>query len=144
MWNICTHPTNPTILIAIGEAVPAGYTIEAQTSNPNYLTDSAIVPAGRKITVLAFRNRFTKTEKIMIEMASLDDPSGTIQQRQLAAALRVDMQDSNSAAFIDLDRPDTRAGITTLETYQLIATGRATQILDAPVLDVEMPQSHVY
>lgn len=53
MWNICTHPTNPTILIAVGDSIPSGYTVEAQTSNPNYLADTTVVPVAANPTTLA-------------------------------------------------------------------------------------------
>lgn len=94
-------------------------------------------PALRRVTKLAFRNRFTKTEKVGIEFAALDDPSAPMSQRQKAAALRADLKDQEQATFIDLDDPDTRSGVLTLETLGLIAPGRATEILDAPVLETE-------
>lgn len=96
----------------------------------------------RWITVLAFRNRFTKAEKVTLELAALDNPAGTAEQRQLAAALRSDMKDTDNAAYIDLDRADTRAGVIALETYGLIGSGRALQILDAPVQAHERPSTN--
>jgi hypothetical protein len=98
-------------------------------------TDPA--PAARHITTLAFRNRFTRAEKVTLEMAALDNPAAAMAQRQQAAALRADLKDQESATFIDLDRPDTRAGVQALEAAGLIAEGRALQILDAPVQDLE-------
>ena len=91
----------------------------------------------RRITKLAFRNRFTKAEKAGIEFAALDDPTAPIAQRQQAAALRADLKDQEQATFIDLDDEDTRTGILTLEAVGLIAAGRALEILDAPVQDKE-------
>ena len=91
----------------------------------------------RRITKLAFRNRFTKAEKTGIEFAALDDPTAPIAQRQQAAALRADLKDQEQAAFINLDDEDTRTGVLTLEAVGLIATGRAVEILDAPVQDME-------
>jgi hypothetical protein len=90
-----------------------------------------------KITVLALRNRFTQTEKVTLEMAALDNPSATAQQRQLAAGIRVMMADLNVATFVDVTRPDTIAGIHTLETYGLIGAGRAAQILSTDTLLIE-------
>lgn len=91
----------------------------------------------RRITKLAFRNRFTKAEKAGIEFAALDDPTASIAQRQQAAALRADLKDQEQATYIDLDDPDTRTGVLTLEAVGLIAAGRALEILDTPVQDKE-------
>ena len=93
--------------------------------------------ADRRITKLAFRNRFTKAEKAGIEFAALDDPTAPISQRQQAAALRADLKDQEQATFIDLDDEDSRAGVLTLEAVGLIANGRAVEILDTPVQDNE-------
>lgn len=87
----------------------------------------------RRITVLAFRNRFTQAEKIAMEIAQLDDPAAPMPQRQAAAALRVQLADVASATYIDLDRADTRAGVEALEAAGLIAAGRAAQVLDGEV-----------
>lgn len=96
-----------------------------------------IEPLSTKITKLAFRNRFTTTEKVTLEIASLDNPAAAMPARQQAAALRVNLADTAAAAFIDLSRLDTRAGVQMLETAGLLGIGRALQILNAPVLDNE-------
>ncbi len=90
-----------------------------------------------KVTRLAFRNRFTQPEKVMLEMAALDDPTAPMPARQQAAALRAYLADLAAATFIDLARADTRAGVQFLETASLLGEGRALQILDAPVLPEE-------
>lgn len=79
-------------------------------------------------------------------MASIDNPALALDNpaRQLAAALRVDLKDADNASFIDLDRPETRAGVIALETYTIIAAGRALEILDAPIQAIERPLEHVY
>ena len=92
-----------------------------------------------RITRLAFRNRFTQAEKVALELAALDDPAAPMAQRQLSAAIRASMADTAAATFIDLGRPDTRAGVQMLETGGLLATGRALEILDAPVTAEERP-----
>jgi hypothetical protein len=97
------------------------------------------VPNSYKITVLGFRNRFTQTEKITIDMSSLDNPAASMGQRQLAASLRVMMADLAVATFVDISRPDTIAGIQSLETYGIIGAGRANQILTAPITELETP-----
>ena len=111
----------------------------AAASTPVFV-DAPAQPLGgspRRITKLAFRNRFTKAEKAGIEFAALDDPTAPIAQRQQAAALRADLKDQEQAAFIDLDDEDTRTGVLTLEAVGLIAAGRAVEILDTPVQDKE-------
>lgn len=141
MWNICTRVSNPTILVPIGETVPEGYTVEATTSNPNYLTESLGVEGGRWITKLAFRNRFTGTEKVLVEMAALDDPTAAISARQQAAMLRVYLKDVDNSTYVDLDRADTRAGVLAIEALGLIAGGRALVILDAVIQNHERPST---
>jgi bifunctional pyridoxal-dependent enzyme with beta-cystathionase and maltose regulon repressor activities len=94
---------------------------------------------GTKVTVLAFRNRFTQAEKVTMDMASIDNPAGTMQQRQLAASLRVMATDLGVATFVDLARADLIVGVHSLETYGIIGAGRANTILTAPILDSEIP-----
>jgi len=83
------------------------------------------------LTRLEFRNRFTLTEKVAIELAAADNPSNTMQQRQLAATLRVFLDDLAAASYVDETRADTRAGVRALAQYGLIAAGRADEILAA-------------
>lgn len=97
-----------------------------------------LVPTS-KVTRLAFRNRFTQPEKVMLEMAALDDPTAPMPSRQQAAALRAHLADVAAATFIDLARADTRAGVQYLETAGLLGEGRALEILDAPILPDERP-----
>lgn len=96
-------------------------------------------PEARRITKLAFRNRFTPAEKAAIELASVHNQSLAVNDpaNLLAAGLRASLADQRDAAFIDLNRTDTRDGTHMLETYGLIGTGRAVQILDAPITDQE-------
>lgn len=94
--------------------------------------------AGR-ITKLAFRNRFTTAEKVALEIAGLDNPSAPMPARAQAAALRANQADLSAATFVDLQRPDTRAGVQMLEAAGLLASGRALEILDAPIQPHERP-----
>lgn len=91
------------------------------------------------ITKLAFRNRFTAAEKTALELAALHNPSLAInhQSNLLAAGLRASMADQRDASFINLKRPDTRAGVQTLEAVSLLAPGRAAVILDTVPTDEE-------
>lgn len=98
---------------------------------------SQIVPRtatsyGRIITRLAFLSRFTDAEAIAIDLASI---GGTVE----AATLRRAQAKINAAEEIQLDNAETRAGVQALETAGLIAGGRATAILDAPVQAPEVP-----
>lgn len=90
-------------------------------------------PLARHITPLAFRRRFTKAERAAVEWAAVDKSDRPEAERQMAAALRADLKDQEQAKFIDLDDPDLIEGVATLEAYGLIAEGRATEILSAPV-----------
>ena len=93
-----------------------------------------------RVTRLAFRNRFTNAEKVAIEFACLDDPAAPMPQRLQSAALRANQADLAAATFVDLLRPDTRAGVQMLEAAGLLAEGRALEILDAQILPEERPQ----
>lgn len=96
-----------------------------------------VKPENRKITKLAFRNRFTIQEKVAIEIASLDNPSSDMLLRITSATVRTYLQDVASATFIDLNRLDTREGVFKLEEYGIISAGRAAEILDSPIEDIE-------
>lgn len=100
---------------------------------------SLSLPPDTRITRLAFRNRFAQPEKVMLELAALDDPAAPMAQRQQAAAIRVYLADVAASTFVDLARADTRAGVQSLEAAGLLAPGRALQILDAPVQAHERP-----
>lgn len=86
-----------------------------------------------RITRLAFRNRFTSSEKVAIEFACLDDPTAPMPQRLQSAAVRANQADLAAATFVDLARTDTREGVQMLEAASLLAEGRALEILDAPI-----------
>jgi len=103
----------------------------------NHVAEVVVVPPApsRRATKLQFRNLFTTEEKVAIELAALDNPSADMETRAQAAGLRVFLEDLDSATpdpdgtSIDLDDPRTVAGVNALESYGLIATGRATEIL---------------
>lgn len=93
----------------------------------------------RRVSVLAFRKRYSMAERAAIEWAAVDRAELPQTQRQQAAALRATLADIAAASFIDLDDPDTIAGTQMLESMGLIAAGRAAEILSAPVQEVEKP-----
>lgn len=116
-------------------AIGDGCTVE------DYVPPPPIQPPAEKvnrwITKTAFRNRFTESEKVIIELASIDNPSDTTQKRQIAAALRVANADILVATYIDLERPDTIKGVRMMESIGVIAKGRADDILLAEINEIE-------
>jgi len=97
------------------------------------------IPQNRIITNYAFDMRFTLEERVAIEMAGMDDPAATLEQRAQAAALRVSQERAKKAQFTDLDDPLVISSVQQMEARGLLAAGRAAEILDAPVLDIERP-----
>jgi hypothetical protein len=91
-----------------------------------------------KITRMAFRRRFTEDEKTDLEYAALDVPTASLVARKRAAALRVYMQDVLAAEYINLKDVYVRGGLTKLETFGLLAAGRAAAIGDTPPTDEEL------
>ena len=100
-----------------------------------------ITDFGTIITRAAFRSRFTQAEKVAIELAGLDDPSATMEARSQAAAIRTYQKDVDAAEFIDLTDPATAGGVQALEAAGLLASGRAAEILTAPVQWSELPSN---
>ena len=84
----------------------------------------------KKITKLAFLNRFTDQEAIMVDLAS---QGLTVE----AASMRRYLNKVNAATFIDLESADIYSGIQTLETVGLLDAGRAQEILNNPVQESE-------
>lgn len=117
---------------------PADFDV-ARMGDYVYDGTSLSLPPDTRLTRLAFRNRFTQSEKVMLELAGVDDPTAPMAQRQQAAAIRVHLADVAASTFVDLGRADTRAGVQSLEAAGLLAPGRALQILDAPVQPHERP-----
>lgn len=111
----------------------------ARMADYRYDGEALTLAPDTRITRLAFRNRFSQAEKVMLELAALDDPTAPMPQRQQSAAIRVYLADVAASAFVDLGRADTRAGVQSLEAAGLLAPGRALQILDAPVQAHERP-----
>lgn len=72
----------------------------------------------RNITRLAFRNRFTTSEKVAIYTAAESN-----------VLLRVFLDDLANSQEVDLDFPGTIEGVMALEHFGIIAEGRAAEIL---------------
>ncbi len=132
-WIVRNRATGETAYAYTGD--DAAHFAEFPLDTYNHIREMDLPPAapqGRRITRLAFRNRFAQAEKVAIEIAALDNPAATMAQRAAAAGLRAYNADVNAAQFVDLDRPDTRAGVQALEAFGLIAAGRAFAVLDTP------------
>lgn len=115
---------------------PADFDL-ARTADYHYDGEALTLAPDTRITRLAFRNRFTQAEKVMLELAALDDPASPMAQRQQAATLRVYLADVAASSFINLADPGTRAGVQALEAGGLLAAGRALVILGAPATPSE-------
>lgn len=83
------------------------------------------------ITKLAFRSRFTPTERATITYAARQNTAA-------GASVQSYLDDVQAATYIDLTRADTRAGVQGLETATLLAAGRAAVILDTLPTDEEL------
>lgn len=78
----------------------------------------------KRITKLEFLNRFTQAERVGIRMAAKQ----SVPIEDYLALV-------DAATFIDITRPDTIAGVQTLESIGLLAVGRAAVILDEDQTD---------
>lgn len=103
---------------------------------------------GKKITKLAFKNRFTDNELVFIELASLDDINAPLQNRQQAAMLRVFLGKVSDSTFIDLSRHETITGVSLVMNLMVgMIDGydqnkidqRISEILTTSVSSVEVP-----
>lgn len=124
------------------ESAGIDWTYDGETFAPPPSVDTPQDSAVRRvITRLAFRNRFTLPESIALEVAGLDNPESTPEQRQGAAMIRVMQRMVSDATFIDLDDTDTKNMVMQLESMGLLAPGRALQILTSPITSGEQPLS---
>ena len=123
----------PLTVELVDEAWTQLWTVRAMT--PEELAAQAELEEAqrpkRHMTVLAFRNRFTKSEKVRVELAAIDDPAADLAQRERAATVRVGQADLAAATYVDVDRVDTREDVQAFETMGLLdGPGRALAILD--------------
>lgn len=86
-------------------------------------------PINTTLTKLAFRRLFTQDELVALELAKIDDPNAAIEQRTMAAHLRVFDTLLSQADYVDLTDMSTIAGVHALEGWGLIGPGRAAEIL---------------
>lgn len=98
----------------------------------------------RWITKLAFRQRMTGAERVALKQAQLL-PTREVDETDAAYSARCsipfqlqDMDDLlTDARYIDLGRADTRQMVQALEALQLLAPGRALEILDGEIAEHE-------
>lgn len=83
-----------------------------------------------RVTRLAFLSRFTDQEAIQLDLASQGESFE-------AATLRRYLSKVNAATFVDLERQDTIEGVRALESAGLLASGRADEILQTNITDIE-------
>jgi len=76
--------------------------------------------AGKPITILAFRSRFTDAEKIAIYTAA---------RAEVAVQVWLDDLSAAQGQMVDLDDPRIIAGVHAMEFGGLIGAGRAAEIL---------------
>jgi hypothetical protein len=90
-----------------------------------------VQPNPTKITKLAFLNRFTDAEAVRIDLASMGATTE-------AATLRRELKRIDAADHIDLTNDKLISGLALLEGAGLLASGRATEIMNTPVAEHEV------
>jgi hypothetical protein len=89
------------------------------------------------ITKIAFRDRFTSTEKEDLQMAAVINPSDTAQQKRQASKIQVWLEDIRSSDYIDLTNTRVINGVNAMETVGIIGAGRAAEILSLEIREEE-------
>ena len=97
--------------------------------------------ASTKLTKLEFRSRFTLQEKAAIDLASLDNPQASMEQRMIAASLRAMLADQAMAEFIDLSDESTITGVQYLAQVGLLTEKRAQEVLTHNFVETPDEQS---
>jgi hypothetical protein len=69
-------------------------------------------------------------ELAAIDLAGIDNPQATTEQRMQSATLRVFQTKVTEATFIDLDLEELQQGVGYLEALGLLAIGRAAEIIN--------------
>ena len=84
---------------------------------------------GTRITVLAFRKRFTLEERVALEKRARED-----------AMIRVFLDDVAAATYIDLTDPDLRECLEAAAILGVLEVTRVDEILDKPVRPEELSE----
>lgn len=82
-----------------------------------------------RITVLAFRKRFTLEERVALEKRARED-----------ALIRVFLDDVAAATYIDLSDPDLKECLEAAAALDVIEVNRVSEILDTPATEAELPE----
>lgn len=112
--------------------------VAAGNNPPVVNTVANTLPAAPKIKVGAFRERLGNTVKVKIEMASLDNPAAPLEQRMLAAKLRVMKEDTANSSHIDLGRTDLKAGLLELKAVGIMTDADIDRVYAPPFRDDEL------
>ena len=112
---------------------PEGFELE-NTGNYSYENGVLTLRSESKLTKLQFRKRFTADEKVAIYEAAVTN-----------AALRVFIDDIQSAEFVDLEDVDVIAGVEQLAKNGLISENRAAEILhiSEQVIDLTVKEDEI-
>lgn len=115
-----------------GPSQPANSTSVPPPANaavPLRFHDGAwVITGGTAVSLLAFFNRFTTTERLAIRLAQVSNP-----------VVADFMMLVNAAKFIDLADENTTAGLGYLTSVHLVTAERAQQILNPIIGDAERP-----
>ena len=134
-WRVTERATGTVVYAYTADEAVDWPDYPFSTHNHNIVLPVAEPVPTRRVTKLQFRNLLSTEEKVAIEIASLDNPGGTPEDRLKSAGLRVFLADVESATpepdgtSIDLDDQRTVFWVNALESYGLIATGRAAEVL---------------
>ena len=118
--------------------IDANYTITDYT--PPAPVPEPPAPELKWVSRYAFMARFTNDELAFIKIAGMDNPTKPMPERIAIQKINVMLDMVMASTYIDLNRPETRAGVKSMEAFGLLATGRADEILDAPVQESERYQ----
>lgn len=133
-------PASMSVAATIG-APRANWTGAAWVLVPYAEPPQQAVPpkSSARVSVLAFRRRFTRAERAAIEWAAVDRADLSLTLRQQAAALRATLADQAAATFIDLADPDTVEGVQRLAAMAILTPARAAEIITASIQPEELP-----
>ena len=82
-----------------------------------------------RITVLAFRKRFTLEERVALEKRARED-----------SLIRVFLDDVAAATYIDLTDPELKECLEAAAALDVIEVNRVSEILDTPATVAELPE----
>ena len=116
----------------------AAYVAWVNDGHQPAIGEAVVQPAQPKLKVGAFRERLGLSVKIKIEMACLDNPAALIEQRMMAARLRVMKDDLANYTHVDLARADLLAGLNDLKAAGIAAQADIDRVYAPPFRDEEL------